>query len=251
MNTNEPVITVEEMRAADAYTISHGTPSLELMHRAAMGVFNNYDWAGKRTLIYCGSGNNGGDGYALAQILAEHGHPVVIIMVSNKMSEDGRFYWEKCMQAKLPVLLMEQPAESAGSAALLENFSNTENAQSINREAGSAALFENCLVKDDDFLNREKFDVIVDCILGTGFSGSPRGNAKTAIEEINSLRPDAEIISVDINSGMNGNTGQADIAVKSDLTVSIGYLKTGFFRGRAEELIGRLVNVDIGISLPE
>ena len=59
------------------------------------------------------------------------------------------------------------------------------------------------------------------------------------------------VISVDINSGMNGDTGEAELAVVSDLTVSIGYPKTGFYSGRAAELIGRLVNVDIGIELPE
>ena len=49
---------------------------------------------------------------------------------------------------------------------------------------------------------------------------------------------------------MNGDTGEAELAVISDLTVSIGYYKTGFFKGRAPELIGSLVNVDIGIELP-
>ena len=59
------------------------------------------------------------------------------------------------------------------------------------------------------------------------------------------------MICVDINSGMNGDTGEGETAVKSDLTVSVGYLKIGFFKGRAKELIGRLVNVDIGIGIPE
>ena len=59
------------------------------------------------------------------------------------------------------------------------------------------------------------------------------------------------VISVDMNSGMNGDTGEAELAVVSDLTVSVGYLKTGFFAGKASELIRSLVNVDIGIELPE
>jgi NAD(P)H-hydrate epimerase len=50
---------------------------------------------------------------------------------------------------------------------------------------------------------------------------------------------------------MNDDTGAAELAVISDLTVSIGFLKTGLLTGRADELIGRLVNVDIGIRLPE
>ena len=55
---------------------------------------------------------------------------------------------------------------------------------------------------------------------------------------------------MDINSGMNGDTGEAVLAVKSDLTVSVGFLKTGMFLGRSGELIGRLVNADISIRLP-
>ena len=53
------------------------------------------------------------------------------------------------------------------------------------------------------------------------------------------------------NNGMNGDTGEAELAVRSDLTVSIGFYKTGMFLGRASELIGELVNVDIGIVLPD
>ena len=91
------------------------------------------------------------------------------------------------------------------------------------------------------------FDVIVDCILGTGFQGEVRGKAGDAIKAINSA--DAFVISVDINSGMNGDTGEAHLAVKSDLTVSIGYYKQGQFKGDAEKYIGKLTNADIGIVL--
>ena len=51
------------------------------------------------------------------------------------------------------------------------------------------------------------------------------------------------------NSDMNGDTGEAELAVRSDLTVSIGCFKQGLFKGRAKEYIGRLTIVDIGISL--
>ena len=48
----------------------------------------------------------------------------------------------------------------------------------------------------------------------------------------------------------NGDTGEAETAVVSDLTVSIGYYKNGLFQGKALKLIGGLVNVDIGIVMP-
>ena len=93
------------------------------------------------------------------------------------------------------------------------------------------------------------YDIIADCILGTGFTGDVRGIARNAIEAIN--KSGAFVISVDINSGMNGDTGEASLAVHSDLTVSIGYVKTGLVTEAAKEYIGELVNVDIGIILVE
>lgn len=46
---------------------------------------------------------------------------------------------------------------------------------------------------------------------------------------------------------MNGDTGEAELAVRSDLTVSVGFYKKGYFLGKAADYIGNLVNVDIGI----
>lgn len=92
-----------------------------------------------------------------------------------------------------------------------------------------------------------EFDIVVDCIFGTGFKGTPEGIYADAINKIN--ESGAYVVSADINSGMNGDTGEAVLAVKSDITVSIGYYKSGMFEGKAPELIGKLVNVDIGIIL--
>ena len=93
----------------------------------------------------------------------------------------------------------------------------------------------------------KNYDIVVDCIFGTGFHGMPRGMAAEAIRAMNGSG--AYVVSVDINSGMNGDTGEAELAVKSDLTVSIGFYKKGHFLGQAPMLIGDLVNVDIGIIL--
>ena len=206
------VLSVEQMRAADRYTINKGTPSKELMRRAAQGVYDSYDgWVGKKTIIVCGSGNNGGDGYALAAIMADKAFDVSLLRVTDSFSDDGRYYFEKCLEKNVPVL-----------------------------------------VWGSDNVDLSRFDIIVDCMLGTGFKGVPREPIASVIRKINECHGSrgTYVISVDINSGMNGDTGEADLAVESDLTVSIGYYKTGFFRGRASELAGSLVNVDIGIEIP-
>ena len=205
------VLSVAQMRQADADTIKNGTPSVELMRRAAQGIFDAYDsWKGAKTLVICGSGNNGGDGYALAQILAGAGCDVEILRVSEKFSDDGRYYYEKCLALGIPSLAYDASFDVSG------------------------------------------YGILVDCMLGTGFAGVPREPVAEVIRRVNGAKEKgAFVVSADINSGMNGDTGEAELAVKSDLTVSIGYLKHGLLQGRAQELIGRLVNVDIGIELTE
>ena len=199
-------ISVDYMRQSDAYTIANFTDSRELMYRAAMGVYNAYEkWRDKKIAILVGGGNNGGDGYALAGILKERGADPIVYQVSDKLSEDGKYYCDKSTEAGVEILPF-----------------NAEN-------------------------TFEEYDIIVDCILGTGFAGEVRGKAKEAIIAVNAAS--AYVISVDINSGLNGDTGDGNPAIRSDITVSIGYYKTGMFKGDAPRLIGKLVNADIGIEL--
>lgn len=202
---SKQVVSVDNMRRSDAATIARSVPSLELMRRAAQGIFDACRWPG-HTAIVAGSGNNGGDGYALAEILHDHGMDASIHMVSEKTSEDGRHYLERARAKGIPISMFDP---------------------------------------QDDVLRDA--DTIADCLLGTGFHGVPRQNVADAIRFINAS--DARVVSADINSGLDGETGLAEMAVESDLTVSIGYLKDGMFLNRAGDFIGRLVNVDIGIEL--
>lgn len=196
-------ISVENMRQSDACTIANLVPSLELMYRAAYGVFKAVNWYG-RTAIVVGSGNNGGDGFALACILKEHNYDCTIFTVSQRLSADSAYY-----------------AEKAASVGI------------------SARPFEpGCL---------GGYNIVVDCLLGTGFQGQLRENYRTAIEAINASK--AYVVSVDINSGMNGDTGDAELAVYSNLTVTIGYVKRGLISENAGGYMKRLVCADIGIVL--
>lgn len=198
-----PVVSVENMRLSDAYTIANFVPSAELMYRAAMGVFKAYRWHGS-TAIVADSGNNGGDGFALAWILKERGFDCTVFTVSPKMSDDGAWYAEKARQAGVIVRPFEKE----------------------------------CLAG---------FSTVVDCLLGTGFSGTIRDRFREAIEAINAS--DSFVISVDINSGMNGDSGEAELAVRSALTVTIGYVKKGLVAEIAGKYIKRLICADIGIVL--
>lgn len=111
-------------------------------------------------------------------------------------------------------------------------------------------FFDKCLEKNIPVAtdgNYCRYKMILDCIFGTGFKGEVKEPAKTAIENINAS--DAYVVSADINSGLNGDTGLGDLYVISDLTVSIGTYKYGHFLGHAKEAMKEKVNCDIGIRI--
>lgn len=196
-------VSVNNMRNSDAYTISRFVPSLVLMQRAAFGVFKAVNWHGVIAIV-TGSGNNGGDGFALACILRSHGFACSIYTMTEALSPDSAYYAKKAKEAQIPIF----------------------------------PFHDGCL---------QGCDIVVDCLLGTGFHGSLRDPYRMAIAQIN--KSCAFVVSVDINSGMNGDTGKADLAVCSDLTVTIGYVKTGLVMPNAGKYMKRLVCADIGIVL--
>ena len=196
-------ISVENMRRSDARTIAALTPSLELMSRAARGVWLAGSWQG-RTAIVTGSGNNGGDGFALACILGERGLDCAVFTVGQRLSPDSAHYAERASALGIPIRPFA-PGCLAGA------------------------------------------DTVVDCLLGTGFQGELRAGYREAILEINSSG--AAVVSVDINSGMNGDSGEGALIVRSHLTVTIGYVKNGLVSAGAGQYMRRLVCADIGIAL--
>ncbi len=198
-----PVLSVENMRRSDAATIAAGTPGRELMRRAAEGIFAAGKWRAPVAVV-CGSGNNAGDGYALALLLRAHGIGCTVFLLSDRFSADGQYYYEQCLAAGVPCLPCPDAPDFSG------------------------------------------FGSVADCIFGTGFAGEPRGKAKAAIEAINGSG--AYVVSADINSGLSGDSGMGGCAVKSDLTVSVGFYQPGHFLNMAKDLIGAKTNVDIGIS---
>lgn len=196
------LLSVAAMRESDAATIRGGISGKELMYRAGVGIFESVRWHGNVAIV-CGSGNNAGDGYVLAILLSEKKIPCTLFLLSERFSEDGKYYFDR--------------ARALGVAAEL-------------------------CTDTPDFSG---YTMIADCILGTGFKGSVEGRTKAVIDAINASG--AYVVSVDINSGLSGDSGQAVTAVRSDLTVSIGSYQPGHFLGSAKDLMTRRVNIDIGI----
>jgi len=209
------VLSVKEMRDADAYTIKNFVDSKELMYRAGEAIFYVGDWnIGDRVLIVAGSGNNAGDGYVVADLLNIEGIEVEIFLIKDKFSEDGRYYFNRCLQKDIKYTVLDE---------------NTD----YNTLRGKF----------------DSYDYILDCIYGTGFRGEVREPVYSLIKALNDSK--AFVVSADINSGMNGDTGESNICVNSDLTVSIGFLKKGLVSEEGKKHIGKLVNMDIGIIIEE
>jgi len=209
------VLSVKEMRDADAYTIKNFVDSKELMYRAGEAIFYVGDWnIGDRVLILAGSGNNAGDGYVVADLLNIEGIEVEILLIKDKFSEDGRYYFNRCLQKDIKYTVLDE---------------NTD----YNTLRGKF----------------DSYDYVLDCIYGTGFRGEVREPVYSLIKALNDSK--AFVVSADINSGMNGDTGESNICVNSDLTVSIGFLKKGLVSEEGKKHIGKLVNMDIGIIIEE
>lgn len=96
----------------------------------------------------------------------------------------------------------------------------------------------------------KNYNIIVDCIFGTGLNRPIINSAKKVIEKINSS--DAYIVSCDIPSGINANTGEImGVAVKANLTVAIQEYKLGHFLGNGLDYCGQLVLKDIKMCMVE
>jgi ADP-dependent NAD(P)H-hydrate dehydratase / NAD(P)H-hydrate epimerase len=210
----KPVLTPEEASELDRETQARGVPAADLMERAGRAVARAArelagGFYGRRAVVVCGKGNNGGDGLVAARHLARWGiHTTVVIL------------------------------EAAG--ALREPA-----ASNADRLSGVRGL----RVKpfDDRGLQRElaRADVAVDAIFGTGFRGMPEDEWAAAIATLNGAA--APVVAVDIPSGVHGGTGAVEgEAVRADLTVTFGAAKLGAVLLPGAEHAGVLRVVDIG-----
>ena len=197
-----PILSVAAMRESDARTIADGIPGRELMLRAGQAVVEHAVWK-PPVAILCGSGNNAGDGYVIAKLLYAAGTACELILLSDRVSEDGGYYLSLCQEAGVP-----------------------------------ARKWESGMTLD-------KYATVVDCLFGTGFRGGVEGTAAEMIDRINDSG--AYVVAVDINSGLNGDSGLAEKCVKSDLTVSVGYFQPGHFLNAAKDVMKEKIPCDIGI----
>lgn len=210
------LFTAAASRELDRRTIEeHGVPSLQLMENAATALADAaVRMAVSATVsIFCGSGNNGGDGIATARIMASRGFTVRAFLVGKreKLSADSA--------------AMERQLKACGLK--LEEYSRTAEQLEFIRSSG----------------------VLVDAMLGTGLNSPVSGKYAEVISLINSL--DIPTVAADIPSGVSSDTGEVlGCAVKADETITFGFPKLGQFIEPGCVKVGNLAVADIGI-LPD
>ena len=209
----KPVLTPEQAVELDRATQARGISAEELMERAGWAVARacvdlTGGAYGRRAVVVCGKGNNGGDGFVAARHLARWGVRVAVMLLGD---EDG----------------LREPA--AGNLARLGEVA-------VRVQRSDARTLEHELARAD---------LVVDAIFGTGFHGVPEGDWAAAIDAMNA--GSAPVVAVDIPSGVDGTSAAvAGPAVRADLTVTFGAPKTGAVLLPGAELAGDLRVVDIG-----
>ena len=208
----KPVLTAEQAGELDRATQAEGIGADILMERAgrasARAALDLTGGAyGRRAVIVCGNGNNGGDGFVAARHLARAGVSVRVHMVNEPSPGVAR---DNLMRLK-----------SETSARVIE-FSPGRSARDL-----------------------KNADVAVDAIFGTGFHGVAEDRWSAAIDELNASG--VPVVSADIPSGVDGTTGAVEgSAVRAGITVAFGVAKTGALLMPGAEFAGAVRVVDIG-----
>ena len=204
------VISVEEMYAADAATIESGMSGLSLMENAGDAVTSELLPALSSTdkvLVICGCGNNGGDGFVIAQRLRESG-------------------------IETDAMLFGDPESISGDAALARDQLNL------------GFIDEHCV-------DLSQYSTIVDAIFGAGLNRPIGGAIATLIDTLNRVAcaNSLRIISVDLPSGINGDTGEVcGTAVVADQTITFFRQKPGHLLYPGKAYCGDIIVRQIGLS---
>lgn len=202
------IASADEMRSMDRYAIGKlGIPEEILMENAGLAsvnvLQNKIGLCGKKFVIFCGSGNNGGDGLVVARLIhSAGGCPKVFLL-----GDSGKF-----------------------KGAAKTNFGI------ITRLPVEVVKLDNAAIAKKDLAH---CDMIIDAILGTGLDRPAAGLTAEIIALIN--KSGKKVLSLDISSGVNGNTGEVmGVAVKADYTVTFGLPKIGNMLYPGYELDGEL-----------
>ena len=212
----QKVFTVDKIRLADQFTIENEPiKSIDLMERASTACV---DWLLERTFktqsfaIFCGPGNNGGDGLAIGRLLSEHGFKVrVFILDTERYSLDFKV--------------------------------------NSDRLAGIKGLVVNTLKTDADFPIIEDQEIIIDALFGSGLSKPLEGLVAKLVKHLN--QQNTLKIAIDIPSGLYADKSSESknaVRFQADYTLSFQFPKLAFFMPENDACVGDWQVLDIGLS---
>lgn len=202
----EYLASADEMQKIDEVTIKEiGIPGPVLMERAAMAVAETIMQRFDREadiLVVAESGNNGGDGLAIARMLILKGYSVDVCHIAAIRSESESFTLQKQILSRLGIPVLSDIPDRA-------------------------------------------YDLVVDAIFGVGLTRTVAGVHRQMIERLNAMKTCR--LAVDIPSGLNAATGQAEgICVCADITVTFGLCKRGMVLYPGRQFCGEIILKDIG-----
>jgi hydroxyethylthiazole kinase-like uncharacterized protein yjeF len=216
------VMSRDEVRAFDAWAINElGIPGVVLMENAGRSCaeFIREKLSGvtkPKVCIFCGTGNNGGDGYVIARHLLNSGFEVVVVICGDRNRIKG--------DAKINLDILEKLGQ------LIEQLNLDE---------------ENIAERVKNYVSGAS--MLVDGIFGTGLSGQLGDEYKQLIESINAQG--IPILAVDIPSGLDCDTGQPlGAAIKANYTVTFVVVKKGFAAAKANTYTGKIFVASIGVK---
>jgi NAD(P)H-hydrate epimerase len=217
------VMSREEVRAFDTWAINTlGIPGVVLMENAGRSCAELIKdrlsaLASPKVCIFCGTGNNGGDGYVIARHLLSAGFEVTVVICGDREKIRG--------DAKINLEILERMGQPIRQLDLDE----ADIPARVGALAGGA-------------------DMLVDALFGTGLSGRLSDNYKRLIDSINSQR--RAVLAVDIPSGLDCDTGEPlGAAIKAACTVTFVAVKKGFtVAGSAPACTGEIFVASIGVE---
>ncbi len=236
MESPIPLLTAQQMRTCDTDAITRGVPSQTLMERAAHAAIDHmrqYEATmpqpGRKVVVMCGSGNNGGDGFAMARFLAQEQCRVTVAYAGawrDGTPDESRMSEECAKQCRLWLaaggeMVADLPSLSGG--------------------------------------------VVIDALIGIDLHGAPRPPMDTWIRAVNECGDDVTVVAVDIPSGVRADDGAVfangeallsvdgakiplGAAVRAKMTMTMAYPKRGlvFYPGAA--MAGTVHVCDIGVD---
>ncbi len=204
-----------EMKEIDRRTIEEfGIPSLTLMENAGRSVAEIVTGilpSPKSSIfLFCGKGNNGGDGLVAARYLAKRHYPVQIFLFCqpSDLKNDPAINFKKLSGLNIPIHVI--PSDVLGAPEVA------------------------------------KTDLMVDALFGVGLKSDLREPYLRVVQTIN--RSGKRVVAVDVPSGLDADTGEVrGVAVRATVTATLGLPKKGLYEKEGPRYAGQIRIVDIGI----